>query len=112
MASYPTHKPDPPATAGLAPAEHSLAGYNADPASLFRFNPARTPMPEPLYTAASCRIAYQLHWSLALFAKQPWPEKDAWWQPLRQAIEADGVRLLEFEPIPPTTGQFLVSSKP
>ena len=26
-------------------------------------------MPEPLYTADNCRIAYQLHWSLTLFAR-------------------------------------------
>jgi REP element-mobilizing transposase RayT len=69
-------------------------------------------MLEPLYTATNCRIAYQLHWSLTLFAKQPWPKQDVWWQPLRQAVEPDGVRLLEFLPSQPAIGQFFVSSKP
>lgn len=69
-------------------------------------------MPEPLYTAGHCRIAYQLHWSLTLFATQAWPEKDSWWQPLQQAVEPDGVRLLEFRSSEPATGQLFVSCKP
>jgi REP element-mobilizing transposase RayT len=69
-------------------------------------------MPEPLYTAENCRVAYQLHWSLTLFATQPWPEKDTWWQPLQQAVEVDGVRLLEFRLIEPATGQLFVSTRP
>ena len=62
-------------------------------------------MLEPFYTAANCRIAYQLHWSLTLFAKQPWPKQEAWWEPLRQAVGPDGVRLLEFLPSQPVAGQ-------
>lgn len=69
-------------------------------------------MPEPLYTAANCRVAYQLHWSLTLFAAQAWPEKDCWWEPLRQAVEPDGVRLLEFQPGVNAAGQFFVSTRP
>ncbi len=69
-------------------------------------------MLEPLYTAANCRVAYQLHWSLTLFANQPWPKQDVRWQPLREAVEPDGVRLLEFLPSQPAVGQFFVSSKP
>jgi REP element-mobilizing transposase RayT len=69
-------------------------------------------MPEPLYTAANCRVAYQLHWSLTLFATQDWPDKDSWWQPLQQVVERDGVRLLEFHLDNPTTAQLFVSSKP
>jgi REP element-mobilizing transposase RayT len=68
-------------------------------------------MPEPLYTAANCRVAYQLHWSLTVFPAQPWPEKDSWWQPLQQAVEPDGVRLLDFH-ASETAGQFFISSKP
>jgi REP element-mobilizing transposase RayT len=69
-------------------------------------------MPDPLYTAAKCRIAYQLHWSLTVFATQPWPEKDSWWQALALAVEPDGVRLLEFKSNHANAGQFLISSKP
>lgn len=69
-------------------------------------------MAEPIYTAANCRVAYQLHWSVALFAAQPWPGKDSWWQALQQAVDADGVRLLEFRLIEPTTGQLFVSTRP
>ena len=71
-----------------------------------------TAMPDPLYTAANCRIAYQLHWSLTLFAAQPWPEKNVWWQPLQDVVEKDGVRLLDFHLDDQTTGQFFISSKP
>jgi REP element-mobilizing transposase RayT len=69
-------------------------------------------MPEPLYTAANCRVAYQLHWSVALFAKSNWPEKKTWWDGLCQAVEPDGVRLLEYQNSGPTTGQFFVSTRP
>jgi hypothetical protein len=69
-------------------------------------------MPEPVYTAANCPIAYQLHWSLTLFAKQAWPEKEGWWQPLREAVEPDGVRLLEVQLREQAVGQFFVSTKP
>jgi REP element-mobilizing transposase RayT len=69
-------------------------------------------MPEPLYPSANCRIAYQLHWSLTLFAAHAWPPKDSWWQPLQQAAEPDGVRVLEFQPSGAASGQFFVSSKP
>jgi REP element-mobilizing transposase RayT len=69
-------------------------------------------MPQPLYTAENCRIAYQLHWSLTLFAVHPWQHRDEWWEPLGQATEADGVRLLEFQPCDAATGQLLISSRP
>jgi REP element-mobilizing transposase RayT len=69
-------------------------------------------MPEPLYTVANCRIAYQLHWSLTVFATQSWPQLDSWWRPLQQAVEPDGVRLLEFQASGTAAGQFFVSSKP
>ncbi len=69
-------------------------------------------MPEPIYTAANCRIAYQLHWSLAVFARQALLKEEAWRQSLEDAVEPDGVRILEFQAVEPNTGQFLVSSKP
>lgn len=69
-------------------------------------------MREPLYTAANCRVAFQLHWSLTLFATQAWPERESWWQPLSDSVEPDGVRLLEFQQSETNGGQFLISSKP
>jgi REP element-mobilizing transposase RayT len=69
-------------------------------------------MPEPLYTAANCRVAYQLRWSLTLFATQDWPAQDSWWEPLRFAVEPDGVRLLEFRRCDDRNGQFLASTRP
>ena len=69
-------------------------------------------MPDPLYTAANCRIAYQLRWSLTLFANRFWPEEGFGQQSLADAVEPDGVRLLEFRLCQPTVGQFFVSSKP
>ncbi len=69
-------------------------------------------MLQPLYTAENCRIAYQLHWSLTLFAATAWPAIDSWRQSLGEAVEADGVRILEFKLHSQTTGQFLVSTKP
>ena len=69
-------------------------------------------MPEPLYTSANCRSAYQLHWSLTVFAAAAWPTKDSWWLPLADAVELDGVRLLEFQLRDAACGQFLISTKP
>jgi REP element-mobilizing transposase RayT len=70
------------------------------------------PTPEPLYTAANCHAAYQLHWSLMLFAAKHWPAAETWWQPLVGAVEPDGVRLLEFHASEPAAGQFFVSTRP
>jgi REP element-mobilizing transposase RayT len=94
------------------PAGRSLASYNAAAASLGHPKSAPMPTPEPLYTAANCRIAYQLHWSLTLFAAQAWPALDDWWKVVAQAVEPDGVRLLEFCSSDPATGQFLISTRP
>jgi Transposase IS200 like len=69
-------------------------------------------MLHPLYTAEKGRIAYQLHWSLTQFATTAWPATDSWRQSLGEAALADGVRILEFKLHSPTTGQFLVSTKP
>jgi hypothetical protein len=69
-------------------------------------------MPEPLYTADNCHVAYQLHWSLTVFATQSLPEQDIWWEPLRSVVEADGVRLLEFHCRDALTGMFFVTTKP
>ena len=69
-------------------------------------------MLEPLYIATNCKAAYQLHWSLTLFAKVTWPEQAEWKERLDSAVEPDGVRLLEFRQTDSLTGQFFVSTKP
>ena len=53
-------------------------------------------MPDPLYTLASCQPAYQLRWSLALFAEQPIPSPAEWLEALKTSTERDGVRVLEY----------------
>ncbi|MBI1900743.1 MAG: hypothetical protein HYS13_06490 [Planctomycetia bacterium] len=69
-------------------------------------------MLQPIYTTSNCRPAYQLRWSLALFAAADIPPPDAWLAPLRIAVETDGVRILEFHFQPPNVQRFLVSTLP
>jgi REP element-mobilizing transposase RayT len=116
------------ATTGPVPVGRSLTGYlsprpithllaTTGPVpvgrSLVSYGPLKSrPMPEPLYTPANCRIAYQLHWSLTLFAAHPWPPQEIWWQPLAESVEPDGIRLLDFQQMEPATGQLFISSRP
>lgn len=67
---------------------------------------------EPLYTSANCSPAYELRWSLALFATTSLPSADSWVEHLRETIERDGVRLLEHHFREPNVWQFLLSTKP
>src|SRR4030095_13938989 len=50
---------------------------------------------KPLYTAANCRPAYELRWSLALFCTTDVPPAEIWVAELKQSVERDGVRILE-----------------
>ena len=68
--------------------------------------------PKPLYTPENCNVAYQLRWSLALFANAQLPSPDTWLGQLKQAVEADGVRLLEHSLKSPTVHLFLLSTRP
>lgn len=52
-------------------------------------------MPDPIYTHDNCRPAYQLRWSLALFANQALPPVESWRPVLSAAVERDHVRLLD-----------------
>ena len=54
-------------------------------------------MLEPLYTFDNCQPAYQLRWSLALFAEHPIPSPVEWLGSLKASTERDGVRLLEHQ---------------
>jgi REP element-mobilizing transposase RayT len=67
---------------------------------------------QPIYTAANCRSAYQLNWSLALFGRVPFPRLETWAEPLRQATETDGVRILEQRLKAANVVQLLVSTRP
>ena len=68
-------------------------------------------MPDPIYTAANTNPAYQLNWSLSVFWAEPPPDLD-WLDPLRAALDADGIRILEHRVALPKTSQFLVSTRP
>lgn len=68
--------------------------------------------PEPTYTADNCHLAYQLNWSLSLFATCEIPDQSEWLEPLREATESDGVRILEFHQAKPRVLQFFTSTKP
>ena len=67
---------------------------------------------QPIYTAENCRAAYQLNWSLSLFANLPLPSKDDWLSALTEATEADRVRLLECRQTSDRVVQFFVSTTP
>jgi REP element-mobilizing transposase RayT len=68
-------------------------------------------VPDPIYTAENCNPAYQLFWSLALFWHAPAPDSAAWLAPLKQAVEPDGVRILEHHQRSPKVSQFFLSTK-
>jgi REP element-mobilizing transposase RayT len=69
-------------------------------------------MPTPIYTAESCRFAYQLNWSLSIFSQQALPDASEWLPQLKSATEPDGVRVLEHRVKNNTTHQFLLSTQP
>jgi REP element-mobilizing transposase RayT len=66
----------------------------------------------PLYTAANCRTAFQLNWSISLFGHEPLPASETWIEPLKAATELDGIRILEHAQPQSKTIQFLVSTLP
>jgi REP element-mobilizing transposase RayT len=69
-------------------------------------------MPSPIYTADNCRFAYQLNWSLSIFTTGALADATQWLEPLKAAVEADGVRILEHRLKDGRTHQFLLSTKP
>ena len=69
-------------------------------------------MPTPIYTSDSCTPAYQLRWSLSLFAHADLPPAETWHESLAAATEGDSVRLLEHRFKPPNVWLFLLSTKP
>jgi len=75
--------------------EHSLVSY----------------MLNPLYSAENCRIAWQLRWSLTAFPTNDLPGAVHWREQLSQAIEPDGIRLLETD-IETGSAKFFLSTSP
>lgn len=69
-------------------------------------------MPQALYTADNCRPAYQLRWSLALFATAQLPSSESWLPALMAVVERDGVRILEQSLKAPNVWFFVLSTKP
>lgn len=67
--------------------------------------------PDPLYTPANCKFAYQLRWSLTLFWNSP-PLFDDWLPELRKATAKDGVRILRHRITRDDCSQFLLSTRP
>ncbi len=67
---------------------------------------------EPLYTPSSVKPAYQLRWSLALFAKTQLPRIESWLPDLKEVVERDAVRILEVRARPPNVWQFYLSTQP
>jgi len=66
---------------------------------------------KPLYTSSNCKPAYQLRWSLALFCSVELPPIKAWLSQLSEAVERDGVRVLDHDQ-QNTVLFFLLSTKP
>ena len=69
-------------------------------------------MPEPLYTSANCKPAFELRWSLALFSTCGLSSSDEWLTDLKKAVEVDGVRILECQASHQPVLHFLLSTKP
>ncbi len=69
-------------------------------------------MPEPLYTSANCKPAFELRWSLALFSTCDLLSSEAWLPDLRKVVEVDGVRILEFQDSHRPVLHFLLSTQP
>jgi REP element-mobilizing transposase RayT len=67
---------------------------------------------EPLYTAASVKAAYQLRWSLAVFARSPLPPAEKWLSALKQVTEQDGVRILEVCARSENVWHFFLTTRP
>jgi hypothetical protein len=69
-------------------------------------------IPHPIYTSDNCRAAYQLNWSVSLFANAPLPDKTEWFTELAKQTETDGIRLLECRHADARLVQFLASTTP
>jgi REP element-mobilizing transposase RayT len=68
-------------------------------------------MVEPLYTAATCKVAYQLDWAYCAFWHRL-PSDDSWFEQLKALNETDHIRLLQHRFDKQDVSKFLVSTQP
>ena len=68
-------------------------------------------MVEPLYTAATCKVAYQLDWAYCAFWHRL-PSDDSWFEQLKTLNETDHIRLLQHRFDKRDVSKFLVSTQP
>ena len=69
-------------------------------------------MPEPTYRGADLKPAYQLNWGLTLFWRGDSVPAGKWLQPLIEATETDGVKVLKHRVTTHDNCQFFLSTKP
>lgn len=67
---------------------------------------------EPFYNENNTSPAYQLNWGLTLFWRTEPVSENVWWDPLSEAVEKDGVRVLKHRTIGKSASQFFVSTQP
>jgi REP element-mobilizing transposase RayT len=67
---------------------------------------------QPRYTSNLCSPAYQLNWSLSVFGRESLPSPASSIEALREALQKDQLKILEFNHNPPNIVQFFVSSQP
>lgn len=67
---------------------------------------------QPIYTTANTNPAYQLNWGLTIFWRDGSLPGQTWLQPLQQATETDGVRILQHRFSTRGASQFFLSTKP
>jgi REP element-mobilizing transposase RayT len=65
----------------------------------------------PIYLPENCQAAFQLNWTVTVFGNQELPPKATWYEPLKAALEPDGVRILEARLAQPHLAQFFVSTQ-
>ena len=69
-------------------------------------------MDEPIYRPDECQAAYQLNWSVTLFASKDFGSLKSTLEDLQQTWEIDGIRVLEWRLTAPDVVQLFLSTKP
>ena len=69
-------------------------------------------MSTPIYSATSCKPAYQLRWSLSIFPQTLLPRVDKWLNDLQASIVRDQVHTPDTRILSDNVTQFLLSTEP
>jgi len=69
-------------------------------------------MLSPLYRPENCQAAFQLNWSLSVFASHPFEDGSDCIETLKPSLECGGIRVLEHRIVDRNTAQFFVSTLP